>query len=331
LDNLIALCPDCHSKADRGDIPQWALQQLKKALNLRLKDRQHKKKMIETLISDYTKPRNSIIGEGYYTAAAFFDYCSSENLNINQMIELIRDFSNTNLPTTLVLARLYLELDYPREALRCLDKTGYEARKSAQYAFLRGNCWLRAKNYKIALEWYRKTEKRSGTSPKNSLLCNKGDTLLYLAYRTKAKNWRHRYLKLALAEFNKARRDDAAILFNKSRAHTAMGSREEAKRCLRKAIALSKQYPLPYVQLAYLLAEEKDYDGSIKNFERALSRRPRHLYFLLDAVEVALRAKRPKKAKSFLSAFVNNHTYVQSRVRRRIKSLERKIQTHLGD
>src|ERR1700722_11504202 len=53
FENLVALCPNCHRRADRGEITSWVLTQLKQTLKFRKEKPASRQFTIGTLLASY--------------------------------------------------------------------------------------------------------------------------------------------------------------------------------------------------------------------------------------------------------------------------------------
>lgn len=251
--NLIALCPTCHTLADKGDISTWTLEQLKLVLPLRKLPSESRISQIKNIFRKYQRQKEKVFGEGYYTAAAILDNeimegrrgKSMDEWKIKETIRFIKDIQprTDDLEPELVLAKLCLEVDKPGWAFNALRHSSHTTRMSAQYAFIRANTNLRTGNFIIAVKWYRKCE-ALGYSTDN-LYCNLGDAFLYVGDSKKSRKVSEKYFLEALNAFESVKKEDTAPLFNKGRLMIKLGDFGKARECFECAVALGQHYPLP--------------------------------------------------------------------------------------
>jgi tetratricopeptide (TPR) repeat protein len=104
-----------------------------------------------------------------------------------------------------------------------------------------------------------------------------------------------------------------------------MGRDDDATAELRKAIDEGPQFPLPHIFLGDLLAKADRLDESVRHYREGLSRRPRHLGFLIRASDVALRGGMPREAWEFLSAYESKQPYMAPGEKRRISGRKTKL------
>ena len=316
--NLIALCRNCHRKADMATIPTWALEQLKLVLPLRRLSPDQRVLQIKKLFRRYRKEKGKVLGEGYQTAAALLEHehmvghfrDSVRDWNIKAAIGFIKElqFKNDHVEPELVLAKLCLELDLTDAVFRILRYCTLVTRHSPQYAFMRGNANLRAGKFSRAVDWYRRAE-ANGYDP-DSLYCNLGDALLYIGSSKKRKKVSEKYFRQAVAAFDLAPTQDTAVLFNKGRLMIELRLLREARTCFEYAIELGKHYPLPYVWLARLDIQEGNPTQALDNFDRAIERKPRSLSFLRDAEMIASEIGHYERADRYVRLLMNEPRYL---------------------
>jgi tetratricopeptide (TPR) repeat protein len=127
--------------------------------------------------------------------------------------------------------------------------------------------------------------------------------------------------------FNRAPGTSPSLHFNKGRLLALMRRDDDAMVELRKAIDEGPQFPLPHIFLADILAKTGQLDQSVQHYREGLSRRPRHLGFLIRASDVALRGGMLREALEFLAAYESKQPYMplneNRRITRRKKTLKR--------
>jgi tetratricopeptide (TPR) repeat protein len=325
FENLIPLCPNCHRKADRGEITSWVLTQLKRSLKLRRERPAIVESTLTALLLSYEAQRGTVVGEGYYTAAAFLDWIRSQHMRTGD----VREFLGRILPPTsrpdLVLSSLYLEVDRCDDAVRVLKCSALRKNPDVKYISMRALAADRAGEFRAGLWWFSLQERTD--KPSVTLSNNMGDCLIYLGQSAAAKAKREMYFSHARAVFECAPGTSPSLRFNKGRLFALMGRDDDAMAELRKAIDEGPQFPLPHIFLGDLLAKTDRLDESVRHYREGLSRRPRHLGFLIRASDVALRGGMPREAWEFLSAYESKQPYMAPGEKRRIARRKTKLKT----
>lgn len=303
IENLIALCPNCHSRADTGAISAWTLRQMKRVVMLRRLESHQRLKETVRLLREYRRsPRNRVYGEGYYTACAFFDHAMTQSWKLREMIVAIRDVGGSGtVSPEFILCTLSLEIHNTNLAIRALNQCTTAARKTKKYAFLRGNVFAIRGTHSQAINWYKKASLFGGMT--DSLRCNWGDALIYRGIEQRKSTKKFQYFNQALNLFSGPGPKSAPLLFNKGRLLKAMGRLSEARSCFERALQIGPHFPLPHVELAMLCLHEGAPDQALVHFEEALARRPRSLRFLLKAAEVAIANGSKDRARRYLYAY----------------------------
>jgi tetratricopeptide (TPR) repeat protein len=325
FENLVALCPNCHRRADRGEITSWVLTQLKQTLKFRKEKPASRQSTIGTLLASYVdkRRRHTVIGEGYYTAAVFLDWVRTQQMKAAGLRAFLREILAGSSHPDLVLADLYLEVDRCDEAVRVLQRSDLRKARDVKYASHRGLAADRAGQYQSALWWFSLQERLD--KPSVTLCNNMGDCLIYLGQSATVPRKRRMYFSRALDAFNRAPGTSPALHFNKGRLLALMGQDDDAMMEFRKAIISGPQFPLPHIFLADLLAGKSQLEESVAHYREGLSRRPRRLEFLIRASDVARRSGMQREAWEFLAAYETKQPYMPSGEKVRLVSRKKNV------
>lgn len=320
--NLVALCPNCHTRADAGEISRWTLSQLKRVVQLRRLAEPSRRERLSALITAYSSVGSKVLGESYFSAAVFFDECLGARLwDARELLAALSELCpSSQIEAELLLARMCLEVGWVARSFQALKCCDANTRRSPYYAFLRGIAHNRNGKFGQAVQWFRRAQEQGLKGSK--LHNNLGDTLIHLAGEKKRKSTRDKYFRQALAALNRAGPRDVSAVFNKGRLMMEWGRRDEAEAILEKACELGPQFPLPYVMLGHISADKGDNEAAQRRFEQAVLCRPRHLRFLMRAADVALKAGDPARALRFITAYEVHSGYLDGEELRRVSRMK---------
>jgi tetratricopeptide (TPR) repeat protein len=262
------------------------------------------------------RERHTVLGEGYYTAAAYLDWMQSQQMTTATSLGFLEKILPSTAHPDLVLASLYLEIDRCDEAVSLLKRSSLRKQRDLNYISTRAVAADRAGEYRAALWWFSLQERTD--TPSVTLSNNMGDCLIYLGQSATVERKRQMYFSRALEVFNRAPGTSPSLHFNKGRLLALMRNYDHAMLELRNAIAAGPQFPLPHILLADVLADIGELGNSVHHYREGLSLRPRHLHFLIRASDVALRGGMLRQAWEFLSAYESKQAYMSLAARRKI-------------